>query len=359
MSLSKYFRVKYIHAVRFSKVLKKEFEMKINLPFSTRVRMWMNGFWSVSYFRYDFKKYGMKAYISDYQDNMRWSLLDSVEKAELDIYLDNKLLFQKCIDNIANTPKHYCLIIEREIISMEPGFTDTIEGIIAFIRNNDMMLKPLGGMWGYGIYLLKFRDGNFMVDEKVIAENALKEFIISKTNCALCDRVKQSSITGHFNDSTLNTIRVLSLIDPVSNMPFIAGAVQRIGTANSFPVDNFHRGGIAANVDLNTGTYSNAASIFPVKDKLTWLDIHPETGVAIKGFVNSKWPEIEKVILGLAKKFSFHRIIAWDVALNEKDEVVIIEGNTGADPKIHQIHKPLLLDERVKAFCLHHKIIKK
>ena len=78
-----------------------------------------------------------------------------------------------------------------------------------------------------------------------------------------------------------------------------------------------------------------------------------------KVFINVKWPEIDKTILLLAKKFSFHRIIAWDVAIDEKDEVVIIEGNTGADPKIHQIHIPLLVDERVKSFCEYHRIIKK
>ncbi|MEP7164096.1 MAG: sugar-transfer associated ATP-grasp domain-containing protein [Ferruginibacter sp.] len=359
MSIKSFLRRKYSLGLRLSKVIKKEFEMKIHLPFSTRLNMWINGFWSVSYYRYDFKKYGMKAYISDYQDNMRWSMLDSIDNTGLDIYLDNKLLFQKCIDSIAKTPKHYCLIIERQVIPMEMNFAGTIEEIISVIRHRDMMLKPLDGMWGYGIYLFTYKDGNFHIDGKETSEALLKEFILSKSNCALCDRVQQSSITGDFYNNTLNTIRVLSLIDPENGKPFIAGAVQRVGTANSFPVDNFHRGGIAADIDLATGEYSYAASIFPVKEGLTWFDKHPETNVVIKGFINKKWPEIERVILTLAKKFSFHRIIAWDVAIDENDDVVIIEGNTGADPKIHQIHKPLLLDERVRSFCEYHRIIKK
>lgn len=357
MSIKSFIRRKYILAVRFNKVIKKEFEMKVKLSFPVKLNMWLNGFWSVSHYRYDFKKYGMKAYISDYQDNMRWSMLDSIDKAELDIYLDNKLLFQKCIDNIAKTPKHYCLIIERQIIPMEPGVVDSIEGVLNLIRERDMMLKPLGGMWGYGIYLLGYNQGNYEVDGKAVTEDHLKEFVISKSNCALCDRVLQSNITGSFYNNTLNTLRVLSLINPENGEPFIAGAVQRIGTSNSFPVDNFHRGGIASNIDLVTGEYSSAASIFPVKEGLTWHDKHPETNVPIKGFINKKWPEIESLILSLARKFTFHRIIAWDVAIDINDEVVIIEGNTGADPKIHQIHKPLLLDERVKLFCEYHKIV--
>jgi hypothetical protein len=54
--------------------------------------------------------------------------------------------------------------------------------------------------------------------------------------------VRQHLSVGRFNPVTLNTLRLVTTRNPDSKEPFIAGAVLRIGTSRSWPVDSFARG---------------------------------------------------------------------------------------------------------------------
>ena len=56
-------------------------------------------------------------------------------------------------------------------------------------------------------------------------------------------------------------------------------------------------------------------------------EFHPDTNIRFKGFQIPKWKEVINVAKKAALAFDKTRYIGWDVAINDKGEVVIVEGN--------------------------------
>ena len=74
-----------------------------------------------------------------------------------------------------------------------------------------------------------------------------------------------------------NSIRITTMQDPDQNdSPFIPVAVHRFGSKSTVPTDNVSRGGLFANIDLDTGVMGQAIK-FPYETggKLTWCSHHP------------------------------------------------------------------------------------
>ena len=150
-------------------------------------------------------------------------------------------------------------------------------------------------------------------------------------------------------------MRIITLIDPKTNKPFIARAVQRIGVKSSAPMDNFTKGGLSASIDLQTGVIGDATSH---PNNLTHVrhSSHPDTGFKFEGLVIPKWKDIKSEVLDGAGKLPMLKCVGWDFLLSDKG-LVAIEGNHHPDPDVLQGHEPLLTDERIKAFYKFHKII--
>ncbi len=348
----------YSWAVTFSKVVKKEIDTWVPMPFHIRLKMWFNGFWSVTYFRYDFVKYKLSDYVSDYQDNLKWIKLDNALNNDW-FYFDNKILFPNIVRHLIRLPENLVLILDRKMIPINKEFPiKNIDDLLEYIRKQPVIIKPVDGLCGIGVYALEMKENKILIDNKEISKEKLSEFILSQHNSLICERIiNQADYSSRLYPHTLNTIRVLTLKDPDNNEIFIAGAVQRIGTSYSYPVDNFHRGGIASNINIETGELGPAAAIFPVSNnKLKWHEFHPDTNIKIAGTRVPDWDKLKKNILALANDLSFCRIIGWDVAVTTAG-FILIEGNNGSDPKIHQIHEPLLINPRVRRFCEFYHIV--
>jgi hypothetical protein len=348
----------YSWAVTFSKDLKKEKDTWVPMPFGARFRMWTHGFWSVTHYRYDFNKFRISDYISDYQDNLRWIKLDNSNNLDW-LYLDNKVLFPTIITHLVQMPENIALVLDRRMIPLSKDHpVRNIDDLVGYLQTNSVIIKPVDGLCGIGVFALELQGGRILLDSKPIQKDELNTFLLSLHNSVMCTRIgSQSDYSRELYPDTLNTLRILTLRDPDKGEAFIAGAVQRIGTSYSYPVDNFHRGGIAANVNLDTGELGKAAAIFPVSNnRLNWHEYHPDTKAKIVGRKIPNWDQLKLKVLELADEMSFCRIIGWDIA-STAEGFILIEANNGADPKIHQIHEPLLINPRVRRFCEFYKII--
>jgi hypothetical protein len=85
-------------------------------------------------------------------------------------------------------------------------------------------------------------------------------------------------------------------------------------------------------------------------------DTHPDTGSQISGRVVPDWPSLKQHVLKVANQLPFLRYVGWDIALSAKGPV-FIEGNSNPNPRPFQLHRPLLLDSRVRRFYEKHGII--
>jgi hypothetical protein len=156
---------------------------------------------------------------------------------------------------------------------------------------------------------------------------------------------------------TVNTIRIVTLIDPDNHQPFVARAVQRIGTARTLPVDNFKagRGGLSVAIDLATGTLG-AGAMSDQQGHLTWHAEHPETGAAIEGVVVPQWEEMKHKLLAYAQIFSFVPYLAWDLVPTENG-FVVLETNLTPGLPVMQVHGPFLADPRVRRFFQYYRVL--
>lgn len=137
--------------------------------------------------------------------------------------------------------------------------------------------------------------------------------------------VQHEVLNGIYSDS-LNTVRVLTFINDLGEVE-IWSALLRIG--NGANVDNFHAGGITAQVNVDTGAVQGPLVLIdPFLPKLG--DVHPLTSRPIVGVRLPFWEEgLELVRLAALQNPSI-RTVGWDLALLE-DGPAIIEGNDNWD----------------------------
>ena len=119
--------------------------------------------------------------------------------------------------------------------------------------------------------------------------------------------------------TSVNTVRVATLLG--DKQEGIVYAFLRIG--NGKVMDNVDQGGMAARVDLETGTLKTVAA-----DKAgNVFEKHPMTGTPIIGFQIPYWDEVKALCLKAMRKVPEMRYVAWDVAITE-DGPKFIEGNS-------------------------------
>jgi hypothetical protein len=131
----------------------------------------------------------------------------------------------------------------------------------------------------------------------------------------------------------LSTVRLLTILNEQGE-PEAVNAAFRMAVSRTSPVDNFHAGGIAAAVDMATGSLGPATGLGLGGD-FRWHETHPLTGGQIRGRRLPDWTQ------ALALAIAAHRLIAprvmvgWDIGFLPEGPC-LIEGNTGPDADIHQ-----------------------
>lgn len=205
-------------------------------------------------------------------------------------------------------------------------------------RNSVLFCKSPNGMFGKGIDLVRMED----VGDLDFFYNRCK-----KNKLLLEEVLEQDGELAAFNSSAVNTIRVVTLIC-ADNSVRIMAAVLRLSRKGKF-ADNFHHGGIAALIDIETGLVNTVG----VDRKWNRYTVHPDSRKSIVGFQIPKWSEILDTVKKAAWVHPEVRYVGWDVTIKSNGEIVLIEGNPGADPDVTQIedqigkwplYKPLLLE---------------
>ena len=142
------------------------------------------------------------------------------------------------------------------------------------------------------------------------------------------------------NNGALATVRVVTCRTETGSIEATDAAFRMaIGTNNT--VDNFHAGGIAAPVDMQTGELG-AASNMGLRPGVGWCRVHPNTGAAIEGRKLPLWPELIDLACRAHAAFPERIVVGWDIGILQ-DGPAIVEGNIKPDLDIHQrvARKPL------------------
>ena len=342
----------------FNDLVAHDLKSKTGLSFYHCLRAWRLGFTRPSYKMYNLELSGNpEDFLSDVQQSKQIKLNDIFWET---VY--NKLIFGLLMKQSGiPTPEIKGIIRKGVFHTLADGKALPPLQFISFLKAGfePLVIKPILGTHGRGIYILSTDNQSKKLNGEGISGVSLSEFISGLHNHLVCDFVRQSEYAAGLYPDTPNTIRIVTLWDVDKSQPFIAKAIQRIGTSRSYPVDNFMagKGGLSAPIDLARGVLGLAANSGS-DGKVMRHKKHPETQTDIFGQTVPAWPEICDRILSYASKLCFAPCIAWDL-LPTAEGFSIIEGNPIPGMSAMQIHGPMLTDPRVRKFYEYYGVITK
>lgn len=306
-----------------------------------RAQSWIHGFFADKVNLYDFERFGHGAYVTDYQRHVKSDDLNSPYQ----YVLGDKFVAHHVLQGIgAPVPTLFAVIEHGRFIANDLESKAALS-LDALLRQVDKVaIKPRTGSGGIGFAAASLKNGVLHLNEAPAESKAPFQsgaYLVSQF-------VSQSTYAANLFSRTTNTLRVCTMWDHEREEPFVAFAVQRIGTSTSFPVDNWGAGGLSADVDIETGVLGRAATK-PKLGKPVWHDVHPETGAQIAGVQIPNWQAMTSELVKIAKRLPGMEYLGWDVAMTP-DGIAILEANNRTDVNLVQVHRPLLLNKRISDF---------
>lgn len=200
--------------------------------------------------------------------------------------------------------------------------TCTFEEFKAFAeKHEEYFAKPIRGTGGKGARVIQ-RSSDTL--ENIFAEAREEGLIMEEV-------IKQHPEMAEFNASTLNTIRVCTMVcaDGEARVMLAVGRFGRAGNA----VDNFHSGGVTGVIDVETGT------IFTEAIDITQMHtpVHPDSKKSILGFRYPMWEQVKAAVCEAAKLTPKVKHVGWDVALTADGKVEFVEGNSRPNFDVLQV----------------------
>lgn len=187
----------------------------------------------------------------------------------------------------------------------------SLEELKKFVKKNKyFMAKPYDGLGGHGVKKYCSKDINNIEDfyKKIKEENIfLEEYVV------------QHKDVSKICPSSVNTIRIMTFGYNGKSEILFAAMRFSDGTAD---VDNFHQGGMACLVDIETGKLVGQA----VNKNLEHFNYHPMTEIKFDGFQIPNWDKVKKIVLEAALINENIHVVGWDVAITEEG-ATFIEGN--------------------------------
>lgn len=321
-------------------------------PLRTWIPMLRRGFYPDRYSTYQLDRNDWRLYVTDLQV-LKTSRLDW----EYGFILHDKLLFESIVGEWTRVPK--TLVLVRACRPL--WFRNTSDkgcSLREIVRQHEMLFhKPKDRLCGQGAGLLEYKDGTYVHNGRPVDSSSVDWALFGPDDTMICEYVRQGSFTAKFHPRTVNTVRAMTMLDPIERRPFMAAAALRMGSSTSFPVDNIAADGVFCNIDLETGKLGQGVADFFQNRRTRRISHHPETDTAFDGETVPGWSGIREDIISIAARLDLLPYVAWDVALLD-DGISIIEGNRWGDLAWFQVERPLLADERIRRFFEHHNVLR-
>ena len=386
----------YIRGLKLRQFLETEVDSYDSHDLSPRRRLWLwrRGFLSRSDAIYDLDDGQHEQYLTDFERFVRTPLINGT----WNVALTNKLVFHWLmerfdaeqtaiygmlrdgrympvdLDQSEQQPAPTAVVSDTptagELGSMAPSEGDVELSAVAASEasaprrvrdrldaDGELVLKWIQGGGGENVYICSTTDDGYLVNGAETTSEEFEALVAGLQDYLVCEFVEQSPFFDAVYPETTNTLRIITMFDDAEGEAFVPIAILRAGTDRSAPVDNFSKGGLSAEIDVDTGELGPALQL---RDGSTVVEhpTHPSTGTPIEGNSLPAWPEIRDRILTVAEANQQLPYIGWDIVpTDDKGGFKIIEGNRYPGMRSLQSHRPLLADERVRSFYRSHDVI--
>jgi len=248
-----------------------------------------------------------RAYLND---NDRKRLIKEINtEATFDMLNNKYALYEKLKDYFGR--ELYAVNSEEDF----EGFCDYVS------RHPVFVCKPLNDSLGRGISLVTIEPGADLRAE-------FRSLLDEKLTFLMEERVICDERLAAFNRDSLNTVRLITYYDG-EQVSFMGGFL-RTGRPGSF-VDNAGAGGIFSSVDCATGRLNSVGG----DENGNLYEEHPDSHIRYYGFQLPDWQKALELGKKVCEEIGERCIIGWDLALNDRGDWVIIEGN-GIPQFVHQ-----------------------
>ncbi len=200
----------------------------------------------------------------------------------------------------------------REFIDETASDTEIRE----FLRRHDkIMIKAPNGHSGEGIRKVRAAD---LDPEKLITEIRCDKLLLDEA-------IEQCDEMAWLNESSINTLRIVTIRDKFGKVHVIGGCVRigRKGVAID-NVENNTMGGYCFPLNIELGYVCGKG----VNLQCTRYSAHPDSGKLIVGFQIPRFQEVLDFCIKAMDVVPKQRVVGWDVCIG-KDRLYMIEGNTG------------------------------
>lgn len=244
-------------------------------------------------------------------DEERWTYLTSGRSALADRKLNRFMTKEK--DRIMSH-KHLFYQSFSDWIHRESLYVPEIiyTDFMKFLDAHEMLvLKPDQGIMGHGIeklYTEEIKDREALFEKcrvgKLLAEQVIRQH----------EALEQIS-------SCVNSVRINAARDSKGTIRLV-GACLKCG-ASGAAADNFHSGGVAYPLDMETGVVTGPGrNNTEIKD----YECHPGSSVYMPGFSVPYWEEIRSYAIQAMEHMPELGYVGWDIAVTPEGPE-LIEGN--------------------------------
>ena len=251
----------------------------------------------------------------------------------------DKYLFAQVFGQYIKVPSTWALIENGKLIGIE---LETLceENIYSFfIKMGGGVIKDRFGTNGFQVYVFTVNQEQLYYKNKPISQNELQEIIRKFTHGIVQERIVQGAFENSIFDKSINTVRILSVKKKDEECHEVIGALQRMGSMQSAPVDNFNQGGLVAPIDIATGRLGKVAGMFFVDENGTHMhsERHPDSGALVEGMIVPRWKEIIDCVSETTRRLPYFDVIAWDFVVQD-DAYMLVEINGKSSLNLFQIH---------------------
>lgn len=342
-------------------LLREERKCRSGAPVHKRIDMLRRGFLSQAASLYNLADYALDDYFSDWAKARMSMMYDRRNvRAGYHYGLNNKLFSTAILGRHVGVPEIYAIVEHGRVVPLDEreGCMSSDSWFEATQRaGGRLVLKPSAGSCGRGVFFLDANEGGLLLNGARVTSEDVNALVKSLNEYIVVEFIQQGRYAAGLYPEATNTMRLVTIIDPETNCPYMPFAVQRIGRAASKPVDNWFQSGLSAEIDLQSGTLSRAAARETENRRLVWHESHPDTAAKICGAAVPRWDSIKREVLQTARRLAYFKFMSWDVVARD-DDIVVIEADTVSAIDLLQVHRPMLKDERLRRFFEYHGYVK-
>jgi hypothetical protein len=195
--------------------------------------------------------------------------------------------------------------------------TEPLEQIIH--HDLDCFVKMHTKWGGQAVHKLVIHNGCIVIDNLPGSIISLKQLVSSAIH-VIQETVVQHPVLGQLNESSVNTIRMITIHDGVSSHNLVS--YVRMGKGSSF-VDNISQGGLACGINEDSNLHEYALDI---RNNPKWIRNHPTSGTAFSSITIPYYQESLALVKRMHNTFHCFFTVSWDVAITGNGPL-IIEGN--------------------------------